>query len=92
MTKISDSPTILLHETKCTGIEEVMGMQQNCKNKKRIRNVVWRRNKKIWVFHFSLFFVSLGFNDSKAVNLLGRFLIGGFAVGTQRGPACMNSV
>ena len=28
-------------------------------------------------FHISLAFVSLGFNDSKALNLFGRFLISG---------------
>jgi hypothetical protein len=72
MTKISNNPTILLPETKYNG--------EIARIKKDMKYCV-KHKEKICVFHFSLTFVSLGFNDSKALNYFGRFLIRGFAVG-----------
>jgi hypothetical protein len=63
------------------GSGEATNMLQNC-NKKNMKCV--KSKEKVHGFLFSLAFVSLGFNDSKALNLLGRILIRGFAVGRRQ--------
>jgi hypothetical protein len=43
-----------------------------------------KSKEKLCGFHLSIAFDSLGFNDHKALNLLGRIMIRGFAVGRKQ--------
>jgi hypothetical protein len=75
ITKTSKNPKILLPETKYNGSGETIHKLQKCKNKEEYEILCEKQRKNM---RFSLF---LGFYHSKVLNLFGRFLIRGFAVG-----------